>query len=152
MLIDSSRPPAPFKKLPVGLQIAGSFLILAPLTTFLLIVLKGLPAFAASQLGEVLIWVYTVTWIPALLAGALLGGLVVMSAARTSYFHQPYDFGRSLSLGAIAGALAEALATWTYRAVSHRLFSDFWIAGAMITGCLAGGVIAAAFLWRLSRR
>jgi hypothetical protein len=149
MLIDAKRPPSPFPKIPVALTMTAGFLATAPLTTFVLLVLKGLPDFAASHQGEVLLWVYTVTWKPALLAGVLLGGVVVTIVSRTRSFHQPFDFGRSLSLGAVVGALAEALATGLYRALSHRMFSDFWIAGAMIAGCLAGGLIVAAVLWRL---
>jgi hypothetical protein len=150
MLVDAKRPPSPFPKFPLALAIAGGFLVTAPLATFVLLVLKGLPDFAASHPGEVLIWVYNVTWKPALLAGVLLGGVVVTMVSRTRSFHQPFDVGRALSLGAVGGALSEAVATGLYRSLSHRLFSDFWIAGAMIAGCLAGGLLVAAVLWRLS--
>jgi hypothetical protein len=152
MLIDQKRPPTPFPKLPEGLKIMGLFLLLAPLVTFLLIWLKGLPDFAIDRPWDVLLWVYSVTWIPAIMTGGLLSGTVIQTASQTRYFHQPYDFGRCFSLGAIAGALCEALSTTIYRTVSHRLFSDFWIAGAMIAGCITGGVVVAATLWQLSRK
>ena len=95
---------------------------------------------------EILIWVYEMTWAPALHAGLLLGFTVLSVIQRTPYFHRPYDFGRSFSLGAVAGAIAQALATWLYRTLTRHPFSDFWIAGAMIAGCLAGAFLTAFFL------
>jgi len=134
---------------PIQAALAVFFVVLAPLTTFLLLWLKGLPPFA--QAGVILLWVYSVSWIPALLAGLLLASLLFTLMNRTGYFHRPYDFGRSFSLGAISGALSEALSTWLYRAVSHRPFSDFWIAGAMIAGCLTGALLVSILLWQASK-
>ena len=135
---------------PLVFWIAGLFVLLAPLATFVLLMLKGLPPFAMAHLGQVLLWVYQVSWIAALVAGVLLGTLVAEVTARTSYFDRPYDFGRCFSLGAIGGALSEALATWLYRALSHRPFSTFWIAGAVMAGCLSGGLIVSVVLSRKS--
>jgi hypothetical protein len=123
-----------------------SFLAVTPLVTLLLLWMKGLPTFAVEHVGEVLIWVYGVTWVPALLAGTLLAVIVSTVSKETDYFHRPYDFGRCFSLGAIVGALTEALATWGYRALTHHPFSDFWIAGAIISGCLSGACLTAFFL------
>lgn len=123
-----------------------SFLIVTPLVTFVLLVLKGLPSFAAEHTLEVLVWVFSSTWAPALMAGALLASIVSAVSKETGYFHRPYDFGRCFSLGAIVGAVSEALATWGYRALTHHPFSDFWIAGAMISGCLSGSFLTAFFL------
>ena len=114
------------------------FFLLTPLLTFVLLYLRGLPEFAAGHLEGVVIWVFGVTWIPALWASVLLTVIVSGITRRTDYFHQPFDFGRSFSLGAIAGALTEAVATGSYRTITHHPFSDFWIAGAMISGCLVG--------------
>ena len=122
------------------------FLIVSPLATFGLLVLRGLPSFAASHLLDVLAWVFEVTWIPALLSGAILFLILQMLRPRLNYFTEPFDFGRCFSLGAIAGALAEALSTGVYRTVSHRPFSSFWIAGAMLAGSLAGALIVTAVL------
>jgi hypothetical protein len=126
------------------------FALLTPPVTYILLALKGLPTFAMTHQGEALLWAYSVTWVPALLAGLLLSGIVSQVIQKTDSFHKPYDFGRSFSLGAIGGALSEAVATAFYRAVSHRPFSDFWIAGATIAGCLIGAGVVSAILWRFS--
>ncbi len=123
------------------------FLMFAPLTTYALLVLKGLPVFATAHQGDVLIWVYQMTWIPALIAGGLVSLAAILLTAKTSFFHHPYDFGRCFSLGAISGALAEALATCSYRAISHRPFSAFWIAGATIAGFLTGSATISLLLY-----
>jgi hypothetical protein len=128
-----------------------SFLALVPLTTFILLYLKGIPTFAEQQIREVILWVYGVTWMPALVAGLLVSTIVSGVTHRTDYFHRPYDFGRCFSLGAIAGALSEALATWMYRIASHRPFSGFWIAGAMIAGCLVGAFLTSLVLGLYAR-
>src|SRR5437879_3204041 len=86
-------------------SITASFALLAPFTTYMLLMLKGFPSFALPHTGTVLIWVYSVTWVPALLAGVLLSGIVSTLIQKMAFFHRPYDFGRSFSLGAIAGAL-----------------------------------------------
>jgi len=137
--------------LQVRASLTFAFVVMAPFTTFILLTLKGLPTFAISHVEQVLIWVYGVTWIPALLSGLLLSAIVSNLLNQTDYFHRPYDFGRCFSLGAITGALTEALATGRYRWVSHRPISGFWIAGAMIAGCLAGAFITPLVLWRFSR-
>jgi hypothetical protein len=130
----------------------GSFLLLTPAVTAVLLWLRGLPDFVRGYPGAFVVWVYGVAWVPALVAGVLLAVIVSGVVRRTAYFHQPFDFGRSFSLGAIAGALTEAFATWFYREVTRHPFSDFWIAGAMIAGCLSGAVLVPAVLWGLSRK
>jgi hypothetical protein len=125
-----------------------AFLILSPLVTLGLLFLKGLPSFTAGHPLELVLWVYQVTWVPALMSGFLLSFVLDAIRTRMSYFTQPYDFGRCFSLGAISGALAEAFCTWLYRVLSRHPFSSFWIAGAMISGALAGAVITAALLRR----
>jgi hypothetical protein len=137
---------------PLRAVLTGSFLLLTPLVTYLLILMKGIPEFATNQQGQVLIWVYAVTWVPSLLAGLLLSGVVSMFIQKNGYFHKPYDFGRCFSLGAIAGAISEAIATAFYRAVTHHPFSDFWLAGAMIAGCLSGAVLTSIILAGVSKR
>jgi hypothetical protein len=47
--------------------------------------------------------------------------------------------------------LFEAPATWIYRAATHRPFSAFWTADAVIAGCLAGAVSLALVLHRLAQ-
>jgi len=123
----------------------------SPLAMFGLLVTKGLPSFAAVQTWQAFLWVYQVTWMPALLAGVLMASLTVVLTARSPYFHQPFDFGRSFSLGAICGALFEAFATWLFRWITHHPFSQFWIAGSTIAGCLAGGISVSFLLWWYSR-
>jgi uncharacterized membrane protein len=118
------------------------------LTTYALIILKGLPSFALSDPLTVLSWIFHVTWMAALLAGFLVAALVWKIVQETPAFTQPYDFGRCFSLGAVVGALAEAVSTWCYRYFSHRPFSSFWIAGATIAGCLIGALTTAVVLAR----
>src|SRR5438045_3614740 len=113
-MMKPAPPAAPQFSLRIALT--GAFLILSPFVTYLLLSIKGLPSFAISHQGQVLVWIYSVTWVPALLAGLLLSGTVSTLIQKTPYFHCPYDFGRCFSLGAIAGALAEAAATAFYRA------------------------------------
>jgi len=125
-----------------------SFLILSPLITLGLLILKGLPSFTAGHNLQLVLWVYQVTWVPALMSGILLSFVLAAIRPWMNFFTRPYDFGRCFSLGAISGALAEAFCTWTYRALSHRPFSSFWIAGAMISGALAGAGITAVLLRR----
>jgi hypothetical protein len=128
----------------------GSFSLLTPLVTFLLLWAKGLPDFAST--GQVFVWAYAVTWVPALVAGVLLAVIVCGVIQRTPYFHNPYDFGRCFSLGAISGALTEAFTTFVYRAVTRHPFSDFWIAGAMIAGCLSGAALVPLILWYSTKK
>jgi hypothetical protein len=125
------------------LQLLLGFMLVTPLITFLLIWMRGLPDFAQNHVPIVLGWVFSVTWVPAMLSGGLLTAILAAVIRRGGYFHKPYDFGRCFSLGAISGALAEAAATGAYRAITDHPFSDFWIAGAMISGCLAGGFLVA---------
>ena len=122
------------------------FTVLAPLYTYILLVLKGLPEFAMSHHGEVLLWVYQSTWPAALASGALLSMIIVLTVRQTQYFHQPFDFGRSFSLGAVCGTLAEVPITSLHRALSGRPHSDFWMAGAMMSGCLAGATLVPLLL------
>jgi hypothetical protein len=120
--------------------------LLSPLVTFGLIIFKGLPSFAVGHLLDVFVWVYQVTWIPALLSGLLLWFVLIGLRPWLLFFIEPYDFGRCFSLGAVVGAGVEALSTWGWRAVSHHPFSGFWIAGATISGSVAGAILMPAFL------
>jgi len=127
------------------------FLIDAPLCTFALLLQKGLPPIAAGHVFDVVIWVYQVTWVPALVSGLLLSATLRGIRPWFPYFTKPYDFGRCFSLGAITGALAEAVATGGYRWMTHHAFSGFWIADAMIAGCLAGAGISVITLGRFAK-
>ena len=127
-----------------------SFTFLSPLVTFGLIVFKGLPSFASEHVGDVFVWVYQVTWIPALLSGILLWLLLAGLRAQLPFFTQPYDFGRCFSLGTVAGAVVEAVSTWGWRAISHHPFSSFWIAGATLSGSIAGAILMPALLRKLN--
>ena len=129
-----------------------SFMILVFFFMFGLLVLKGLPSFAADEQVTVLGWVCQVTWLPALLSGLFLSLVMIGIHPRLAFFVQPYDFGRCFSVGGIAGALAEALSTWAYRTLSQRPFSGFWIGGAMISGFFAGALIVSYLLWRAKFR
>jgi len=122
-------------------KIALGFVVLVPLYTYSLLVLKGLPSFAESHQIDVVIWVYERTWLAAAVSGVVVSAMVSVIVRRTAYFHSPFDFGRCFSLGAVLGVLAEAPATYVHRAFSHRPYSDFWMAGAMITGALAGATL-----------
>src|SRR4051812_9268562 len=93
---------------PLRAVLTGAFFLFTPFVTYLLLAAKGFPTFATQHPGQILIWVYEVTWVPALLSGILLSSVVSRLIYKTSYFHKPYDFGRSFSLGAIAGALSES--------------------------------------------
>jgi hypothetical protein len=123
------------------------FMGLVPLYTYLLLVLKGLPAFAVSHQIDVLAWVYESTWLAALISGLLVSVVLSIVVKRTPYFHRPFDFGRCFSLGGIMGALADTPATWLHRSLSHRPYSDFWMAGASMAGFLAGATLIPLLLW-----
>jgi len=142
--------PIPFAR--VAVPLALLFTVVAPLATFVLLAAKGLPAFTAFKTWEVMLWVYQVTWMPALLSGIILGVTTARVTSVTGYLHQPYDVGRCLSVGAIVGALAEALITSSFRIATHHPFSAFWIAGATIAGCVTGGVLTAIVLRLVSPR
>jgi uncharacterized protein (TIGR02246 family) len=129
------------------IAVAVGFCIAAPLVTYAALMLRGFPSFVSGHPWIILGWAYSVTWVPAVLSGVILGVAVAAVVRRTDSFHAPYDFGRCFSLGAIVGAIAEAFATTVYRVVSHRGFSDFWIGGSMISGCLAGAVVVPIVLW-----
>jgi len=126
--------------------LALSFWAMTPLTTFVLLWLKGFPTFADSHLGQVMVWVYEVTWAPSLLSAVILALLVLLIIKRTEYFHRPYDFGRCFSLGAILGAGAHAGSTWLYRSITQHPFSGFWLAGALIAGSLTGAFLCSFYL------
>jgi len=132
-----------------SLQATFSFLIFTPFVTFVLIAVKGLPSFAIGHEIDVFLWVYQVTWLPALVSGVLFSSVLVGVKPWMGFFIQPYDFGRCFSLGAITGALAEAISTWAYRALTQHPFSSFWIAGSTIAGTLAGAVIAPVLFRRV---
>lgn len=135
----------------LGALILG-FLGLSPLVTFGLLWAKGLPDFAAGHLDQVVLWVYSMTWAPALLTGIVLAALVYWIVGETKYFHQPYDFGRSFSLGAVLGCIVQGGATLGYRALTLYPLSDFWVAGALIGGCLTGALLVPLILSRTSSR
>lgn len=135
----------PLVRLSTAVTVA--FVVFLPLVTWVLIWLRGLPSFAGDHPVETLLWVYQVTWIPSLLGGFVVGLVLTALRPRWPFFIRPYDIGRCLSFGAILGALAEALATWTYRTLTHHLFSNFWIAGAMIAGCFVGAVTVSVVLY-----
>jgi hypothetical protein len=145
------QPTTTFPAVPTTLKASISFLVLSPLMTYGLLIGKGLPSFAVDHLWTVLVWVYQVTWIPALLSGLSLSLVLTGIRSRVLFFIRPYDFGRCLSLGVVLGALTEAASTWGYRLISHRPFSSFWIAGAMISGALAAAIIVPVLLLRLSK-
>jgi len=125
----------------IAIKTTLTFLIFAPLVSFVLLVIKGLPHFAIDHPIDVLVWVYQATSLPALVSGGLLAAVLAGVQPRIGFFTEPYDFGRCFSLGAIAGALAEAFSTAAYRALTHHPFSGFLIAEAMIAGAITGAVI-----------
>jgi hypothetical protein len=135
----------------VALPVTVSLAVLIPALTFVLFALKGIPSFAAGHLREILVWIYQVSWVPALFSGAATSAIVLAIIARTGFFHRPYDAGRCISLGAVTGAVTEGLATWLYRKAYPRPFSWFWISSATIAGCLGGALVVALVLWRISR-
>jgi len=139
------------RKIPIALQIVVPFVILVPLVTLGLLMMKGLPSFTNGYEAEVVVWVYRLTWLPGFLSGGLLALVLISLRSRIYYFIRPYDLGRCFSLGAITGAVAEAFSTWAYRAISHHPFSSFWIAGAIIAGAVTGSALTSLVLWRLSR-
>jgi hypothetical protein len=126
---------------PLIAKITLGFVVLVPLYTYLLLAIKGLPDFANSHQVEVVTWLFQSTWLAALASGLVVSVAVSVIVSQTPYFHDPFDFGRCFSLGAVLGALAEAPATYLVRALSHRPYSDFWMAGAMMAGFLAGGTL-----------
>ncbi len=127
-------------------------MVAIPLVTFLLLWIKGLPDFARGHLDQVVLFAYVETWLPALLTGAALSIVTAMIIQRTSYFHRPYDFGRSFSLGAVLGALLHGALTFLYRSLTEHVFSSFWIAGAMIAGSIVGAIGLSIILSRLARQ
>jgi len=135
----------------ISLRIVLSFMLLSPLITFGMITFRGLPSFATGHLSDVLVWVYQVTWIPALLSGILLWRVLAGIKPWLFFFVEPFDFGRCFSLGAVTGAVVEALSTWGWRAISRHPFSSFWIAGATLSGSVAGAILMPALLRKLSK-
>ena len=135
----------------LALKTTLSFVVLSPLITYGLLIGKGLPSFAAGHLWDVLVFAYQMAWIPALLSGLLLSLVLAGVRPWALWFIRPYDFGRCFSLGVVSGALTQAASTWGYRIISHRPFSSFWIAGAMISGAIAAAIIVPILLHRLSK-
>jgi hypothetical protein len=128
-----------------------AFVLLSPLMTFVLLWMKGLPDFAEGKKGEVILWVYGMTWVPALITGLLLSVLIARIVRKINYFHKPYDVGRCLSLGAVLGATIQGLATHGYRMVQGLIFSSFWIATGAISGAIVGAIVVAVVLSRFSK-
>lgn len=142
------------KPIPGGTFIAVAtlgFVVFAPLYTYILLVLRGLPAVAISHQLEVVIWVYRSTWLAALISGVVVSAFVLMVVRRTVFFFQPFDFGRCFSLSGVTGAIVEVPATCLHRTLSNRPHSDFWIAGAMMAGFLSGATFLPGLLWHWSR-
>ncbi len=135
-----------------AVPVSLSFLLVSPLVMLALLSLKGLPAFASEHLGEVIVWSYDITWLPALGSGLLL--CLVLRGIRPwlPFFVHPYDFGRCFSLGAITGGVSQAILMVLFRAVLGRPFSGFWTAGALMAGCISGAALAPIILKRLSRK
>jgi hypothetical protein len=71
------------------LKAIAAFLIFAPFVTFILFVLKGLPAFASGHELDVLSYVYRATWIPALVSGILFSCILQAVRPRLAFFTQP---------------------------------------------------------------
>jgi hypothetical protein len=144
----SEENPIPTRRLIATITVA--FALLGPWVTLGLLALKGLPPFVHDRFGQMILWVYLETGVPALAAGLLVSSLAVSVVRRSRTFHQPYDFGRCFSLGAIVGALAHGATTFLFRLLMQRRFSSFWIGGEMIAGSLTGAAILSFVLWRLS--
>ncbi|MFA5976281.1 MAG: hypothetical protein WC859_08995 [Elusimicrobiota bacterium] len=90
-------------------------------------------------------------WLATLVGGGLLWAVSVFLARRTTYFHQPYDFGRCFSLGAIVGSLTQMIGSLIQFPVQfHQFPTWFRLGGALISGCLTGGIVSSFFLWCLS--
>lgn len=151
--MDLSAPPKlpPRLKFKLGGIIILGFLILSPILTFFLFLVKGLPDFARARLLLVLGWVFQTTWLAALVAGVLIAAIVLATVQRTPIFIYPYDFGRCFSLGAIVGGIAEALGTYVqFFLLFHSAPSGFRLAGDIMSGCVAGAVVAAGAMGLLS--
>jgi len=141
----------PFSIRQISISSTIGFGVLAPLILFGLLCIKGLPPFAVDHPEEVLFWLYTSTGVQSLLAGGFLSGALVLLKSRWGYFIWPYDFGRSASFGAVAGAILYSVATVIVRVISGKPYSDFWIAGALMAGCLAGSILTSLLFWRISK-
>lgn len=133
-------------------RITLGFLILAPILTLFLLKLKDYPSFPGADWSNALPWIYRVLTFPSFLSGITLGLGLAFLTRRTRYFHEPYDIGRAISLGAIGGSLTQAAAI----VLQHVLQTGqgrphlFWLATAAIAGCLCGALSASIALRRLT--
>lgn len=135
------------------LRITTGFGLLVPAVTLCLLKLKSFPTFPGSDWANALPWIYRALTFPSILAGLLVSGVAVLITRRTHLFHDPYDFGRAVSLGAVTGAFAQVAAVaaqhlWQYQ---QKLPHNFWLATAVMAGCLCGALIVALCLRHLAR-
>lgn len=133
----------------IGLMV--SYTLLCPLVLLGLFWLQGLPGVALSHPLTFLLWVFSDTWLASIVSGAALAWGTRFLIQRTGYFHQPFDVGRSFSMGAIGGALAQAGGLWLHFLVLfHHAPTAYRTAGNIIAGCISGAIICWLFIWRLS--
>jgi len=145
-ILRTPRNPGTFVFLPVSLSAA----LLTPLTTFLLLWMKGFPNFADEHKTYILLWCFETTGPTGLLSGLLLAALFWVIRPRWGWLIWPYDFGRSVSVGAVGGAAAHVLGMLVYRFAIGKPFSTFWMSGAILSGAICGAIIAAVYFWRRS--
>jgi len=131
------------------LQVSLLFTLIQPLFLYGLLILKGLPPYAMAHWVALLGLVYRLSVIPSLSAGLLLALLLWALRGRWDFFIKPYDFGRTFSIGAIGGALAEALVLAVARGMIRVMFTNVWFAAAVIAGFAAGAIASSVSFKRL---
>ncbi|MFA5974610.1 MAG: hypothetical protein WC859_00395 [Elusimicrobiota bacterium] len=149
MIDKEMMPPAIRKSWVAGFYV--SYVLLVHVLLWMFLIIKGVPSLVQGHPLLFVGWVIETTWLAALIGGGLLMGVTIFLVRCTNCFHHPYDFGRCFSLGAIVGSLAQALGiTLQFLLQFHQLPTGFRVGGAFLSGCLAGGLVVAFFLWRLS--